>query len=371
MEFLKLSEDPGIKFLDDWKEFFHGKEKAGPIKRGFFNYYPAESVRTGSIVVATFQDPRAKMKNGDYMPYIVLTDPASGRHVVWIAWGETRRLRQWSEAFHERFWTKLVRYAGAGSQTNLATRIKLDLGRSFPAGRFVQMGAEISGPGGEPLMPRKDRDLPTVKLTLPAGVPPNEIPTEYKMTARKVKEESDKGKFSLRFQVKSPGEYQVELKVPETGDTKTQKFLVKESNPELDNTKPDFQAMWDLAGDAEEVLGRMPDDRRQVLKARLLASAPKFKDDKDKDRDVKAPARDGKMRLYFDLESAQMIPDCMTSRVDTKQNKGPYKDIWDGEWDVMGIFETLRIPAWLRNGLAVIVGLLSLEWLIRKLLRLA
>src|SRR5262249_39202821 len=70
-------------------------------------------------------------------------------------------------------------------------------------------------------------------------------------------------------------------------------------------------------------------------------------------------------------ESAQMIPDCMTSRVDTKQNKGPYKDIWDGEWDVMGIFETLRIPSWLRNGLAVIVGLLSLEWLIRKLLRLA
>ena len=86
---------------------------------------------------------------------------------------------------------------------------------------------------------------------------------------------------------------------------------------------------------------------------------------------AKAPARDGKMRLYFDLESAQMIPDCMTSRVDTKQNKGPYKDIWDGEWDVMGIFETLRIPSWLRNGLAVIVGLLSLEWLIRKLLRLA
>ena len=59
------------KFLDDWKEFFYGKEKAGAVKRGFFNYYPTESVKVGAIVVATFMDPRAKMKNGEQMPYIV------------------------------------------------------------------------------------------------------------------------------------------------------------------------------------------------------------------------------------------------------------------------------------------------------------
>src|SRR5262249_40793642 len=40
MEFLRLSEDPKVQFPDDWNEFFHGKDKAGPVKRGFFNYYP-------------------------------------------------------------------------------------------------------------------------------------------------------------------------------------------------------------------------------------------------------------------------------------------------------------------------------------------
>src|SRR5262249_38883058 len=147
----------------------------------------------------------------------------------------------------------------------------------------------------------------------------------------------------------------------------------KEANPELDNTRPDFQAMYDLASDADEVVfGRMQEADRQQLKAYLAASAPKFKDEKDKDgTEARPAAKDGKLRLYFNLESAKLMPDCMVTRVDTKQNKGKYEDIWDGEWDINGIFAKLMIPAWLRNGLAVIVGLLSIEWLIRKLLRLA
>ena len=67
----------------------------------------------------------------------------------------------------------------------------------------------------------------------------------------------------------------------------------------------------------------------------------------------------------------------MMTETKTQQNRGKYQDIWDSDWDVYcwpfesGWFAALRIPTWMRNGLVVIVGLLSLEWLIRKLLRLA
>jgi von Willebrand factor type A domain len=370
MEFLKLAEetDKGPPpFLADWNEFFYGKDGKGIVKRGFYNYYPSESVKTGSLIVARFMDPRAKMKDGSQMPYIVLSDPASGRRVVWIAWGETRRLRQHSEAYHERFWTKLVRYAGAGSQTNLNKRIHIDMNRIFTAGRFVQIDARIDGQGGQPLMPRKDDQMPRVTLKLPAGSAEN-IPTKYKMTPKKSKDDSDKGKFGLRFQVKSPGDYQLELEVPETGDSIIQKFSVKESNPELDNTRPDFDTMYPLASDANQVLLRMPEADRLELKRHLVP--PKLEKKSDEKSADKAAA-DSKMRLFFNLKNAQLIPSCMVAETKTQQNRGQYKDVWDADWDIGGFFQAWHIPGWLRNGLVVIVGLLSLEWLIRKLLRLA
>ena len=291
MEFLKLAEetDQGPPpFLADWREFFYGKDSKGIIKRGFYNYYPAESVKTGSIIVARFMDPRAKMKDGSQMPYLVLSDSASGRRVVWLAWGETRRLRQHSEAYYERFWTKLVRYAGAGNQTNLNKRVRLDMNRVFTAGRFVQIDAKIDAKGGEPLLIRRDDQLPTIELKLPAGSSEN-IPTKYKMTPKKSKDESDKGKFNLRFQVKSPGDYLLELKVPETGDSITQKFSVKESNPELDNTRPDFDQMYHLASEADLVLARMPDADRQELKRRLVRPKLEKKDEKPGDKTARRP----------------------------------------------------------------------------------
>jgi hypothetical protein len=382
MEFLKLAEEGEKgppKFLSDWEEFFWGKEgpKAGPPKRGFFNYYPADSVVPGSIIVATFGDPKAKMKNGDPMPWMVLSDK-SVRRVVWIAWGETRRLRQHSEAFHERFWTKLARYAGAGNQASLNNRVVINMSRTFNAMRYVQVDAVIDDKGGKKLEVKHAGDMPTVHLKLPAGIADEQkIPEDYKMQARPTPRgstEDDKGRFSLRFQVKAPGEYELKLTVPETGDTKTQKFIVKESNPELDNPRPDFEQLWSLASEADAVLNRLPEADRQAVKTKLLQSVPALekKDDAGAPADKAKPAgKEGKMRLYFNLSTADVIPSCMVTSKDTKQIKGPYRDIWDGGWDIFGILSALHIPVWLRNGLVVIVGLLSAEWLIRKLLRLA
>ena len=138
LEFLRLTEEgdqENVSFKEGWNQFFHGnKEGTGPVKRGFFNYYPTELVKSGSLVVARFGDPKAKMKDGSQMPFLVLNAAGSQHRVVWIAWGETRRLRQNSEAFYERFWIKMLRYAGAHNQTDLVRRVRLDMSRTYTAG---------------------------------------------------------------------------------------------------------------------------------------------------------------------------------------------------------------------------------------------
>ncbi len=70
-----------------------------------------------------------------------------------------------------------------------------------------------------------------------------EIVIEPKKFRDKLGKEND-GWFEVEFQPKAPGEYKLQVRLPETGDTYLHKFLVKESNPELDNVKPDFEAMY-------------------------------------------------------------------------------------------------------------------------------
>ncbi len=381
LEFLKLTDEGDPKFTDfreGWNEFFYGnKEGMGPKKRGFYNFYPSDAIKQGAIVVARFTDstePKTtQMKDGTQMPYIVLSGPGTSR-VVWLAWGETRRLRQHSEAFYERFWVKLLRYAGSNNQTNLVKRVRIDMSRTFTAGKYVQLDAKISAKDGDPLFVRDhdDKRMPYISVKLPAGVKDDEIPTKYLLVPRKVKDDNDKGKFGVRFQVKSPGDYQLELKVPDTGDSIIQKFSVKESNPELDDTRPDFNQMYHLASDAEQVLARIPVEADREEVKRHLVPPALTKDDKDK-KDKEDEILTGKPRLYFSLKDAELIPLCMKTVTDTKQVRGKYEDVWDESWTRWNfhVFGYEVHLDWLFNSLLLIVGLLSMEWLIRKLLRLA
>ncbi len=99
MEFLRLDEDDQLPFLKDWEQFFNVDAKDGQPKRGFYNFYPVEQAKTGSLVVARFDDPLVKGKDGKEQPFIVISDPASGKRVVWIGSGEVWRIRQYREQY--------------------------------------------------------------------------------------------------------------------------------------------------------------------------------------------------------------------------------------------------------------------------------
>src|SRR5207302_1857855 len=113
-----------------------------------------EQEKAGNIVVARFTDPLAKDKLGLQMPFLVLTPEGTGRRVIWIGSGDLWRLRQDKEMFHERFWTKLIRYAGSATQGKTTKRITPYLGRTHAANKPIRLDAKIFGKGGEPLGPK-------------------------------------------------------------------------------------------------------------------------------------------------------------------------------------------------------------------------
>lgn len=364
-EFLKLDEDSG-DLLSGWEKFFTGRDRSEDggapalVRRGFFDYYPVREVKTSAHVVATFTDPRARMKDGKEQPYVV-TMPYGGGKVVYLGSGELWRLRQYREAFHERFWTKLCRFAGSGSQSGKKSRGVIVMGKNFTANQFVRVEARLYGRDLAPL-PMTEKPRATIKP--PTGVP---VPPAVELQPKPTQGSEWEGWFAGRFLVNAPGNYELQLAIPGTTDTLSSKFTVKESNPELDNTKPDFARLQQVAGAASEIiLGRVNEETRDKLGKELeRTNSPWLKDN------------DRTLRLFFDLKpvprgtgerpwpSAELIPECLETEVRVQKNRTSVTDLWDAGFRVGKTGQKISFA------LFAIVALLSIEWLTRKLLKLA
>ena len=109
--FLKL-DAKGKDALAGWEEFFTGSKtgetkKDAELRHGFFSYYPLRGVKSDTVVLAAFADPKTRMKDGKDQPFLVMMPRGKGR-VVYLSSGETWRLRQSKQAFHKRFWLGLL-----------------------------------------------------------------------------------------------------------------------------------------------------------------------------------------------------------------------------------------------------------------------
>jgi hypothetical protein len=363
MEFLKLDEE-GKEVLSGWEEFFTGEKQppAGgqnlPLKRGFYDYYPVAEVKSNALVVATFTDPRARMKNGKNQPYLVTMPYGSGK-TVWIGSGEIWRLRQCHESFHERFWTKLCRFVASTSQGKDKSRGKIHMGKTFTANNFVRLEAHLLG---RDMLPLGRNEKPVAKIKGPQGSAP--LPP-VELQPKPTQGGEWEGWFAGRFLVTAPGNYEIQLPVPGTSDTATSKFVVKESNPELDNTRPDFGQLWQIASKLEEEETREGRSQKFGVFHRITNDELRAKLRAELERTNAGLSKDGDLRLYFDLKAAPVIPDCMKAEQRIQRSRGPVKDLWDEG------MEFGDPPLKLSFALLVVVALLSAEWLTRKLLKLA
>ncbi len=378
-EFMKLDEEMDeTKFKEDWNAFFYGvgKEKTEKPQRGFYSLYPVQKNKTGCPVLARFTDPTTKLKDGQLHPAIVVQAETQPR-VVWIGSAETWRLREYKEVYHERFWTKLVRYAGSKSSGTIQRPIKFDLGARYPALKDITIEAKIEGPSGDPLP--KDAKV-EITLKPPPGVGEKEI-NGGKPIKMSPSGGTRLGWFTGRFAPRSPGEYEVTVRVAKMAGmdadlVETRKTTVTEANPELDNTRPDFDLMYRLASDADDVFRRMKDADAAALRKALVRPKLGGGDGAAAEGEKGDKIALDRPRLFFNLRNAHLIPTCMNTDRQTSVARGPHKDLWDEGitlWTPKKAKETDPDPnpVKLSYVLLAVVGLLSIEWLTRKLLRLA
>lgn len=231
----------------------------------------------------------------------------SGR-TFFLGTAEFWRLRAISEEYYERFWTKLIREVGKGRRQRGTSRGLLMLERTeYALGQTVRLRARLYD------KQLNELDLPSVPVSI---INPQERPLvpERKL----VQDPNNKGQYIGDFRANQVGTWQIELAIPD--------------------------AKGEIDGDADQLIARL-----DVVLPNLEADHP--------EQDVallKNLVRDTGGSYLTSDEAATKIPELL-------MNKGEQFVV--NEWP-----ETLWDRSWV---LYVLVGLLSAEWLTRKLLKLA
>jgi hypothetical protein len=119
----------------------------------------------------------------------------------------------------------------------------------------------------------------------------------------------------------------VDLVLPDSGSVDKREFFVEKDNPELNDVRPDFAQMYQLASSAKPVLARMEDEKKKERLAQVLKTPANLSVLVDEVGDDREGA--GGQRLYFTLDTADIIPDCMTSPPPkTGRHKAGLEDLW-------------------------------------------
>lgn len=418
-EFLKLNEkDP--KGLSGWDDFFWGGAdkkpepgKKGELLRGFHGYHVVLKLQPGSQAVAYFDGPPdIRINDGqDEHPYMALMGYGKGK-TFFIGSMELWRLRLYKEAFHERFWLKLARYVGSASEAKrygqfvLAPEYKT---------KTIPIEAIVLDKNEQPMPPEY---RPIVHITKPADAEHDKItPAKIELKAKDMGKELWNGTFVGQLHVDALGRYEVRIDIAGANDNITHAFVVAAPDIERGDLRTDFVSLHRLA---TEVKG-LPKEIAESVKLR-------FEGPRAKDKEKQAEARDDKQqrRLFVKLGAADVIPDCLVNVEPERQGiKGKLQDLWDEGLRpedagasaytlalivpaVIGLFTTglllfiaryvlaivvlsvtgatvltvflvnwLAEPNWVTLPLhmswvlAILVTLLSIEWLTRKLLKLA
>jgi hypothetical protein len=366
-DFLKLDDEAGKdEPLAGWESFFTGKPtyeegKELQLKNGFYNYYPITALKPGVKPTITFADPEARGPDGQDTAMLAMMRFGAGKS-AFIGSPEFWRLRMYSgkETFYERFWVKLARNISAGSRTAQKRRAIPSIGKEFAAGRDIRFEVRFLDSELKAIN-QNVKPTATVKAIDVAGKAVKDVPV--KLTPKRSQGEWS-GWFQGRLVLDTPGRYRMVVPIPDSGDAIERDFEVKRSDPELDETRPNYAALYALAGEYGEIENQIKEKPgvAEELRQRLRGSKATVATDKD----TALPSGD-KPKLFFDLSTADIIPQCVKAENKIARSRGPVDDLWDDGPE----FTWKNKKQTIGTMLLVLVGLLSVEWLIRKLLRLA
>lgn len=362
---LRLIDDRPDDPVAGWESFLTGKDKYVPDPdtrknlnptRGFFSYYPLKAVKPGATVLAEFLDINERGE-AEAKPYLIVTQPARGR-TAFLGSGEIYRIRETATSYYDRFWIKLSRYVSANRDVK-AARGRLLMGKEFTSGSPIRVQARMLAPNGEPY-PVNELNLKYRIVQMAADGAKIKEFGPYPLQSKKGGTVFDgyySGQVLADPKVFPTGDfkYRVVIDVPDSaGETIEAEYRLTRSDPELDNTRPDFAALEQMAGSLAEVKDRTKD---QMLVDSWRGAADPAK--------VKLAIR------LNETEKLKAIPEFVDANKEDFVNRGATTDLWDRGPVVTPPKWISEKPSSIATWLLIAVTLLGAEWLGRKLLRLA
>ncbi|MSU76991.1 MAG: hypothetical protein EXS16_02735 [Gemmataceae bacterium] len=352
-DFLKLDE-AGESPTAGWNAFFWNEENyKGPTdgtarpRRGVYTFYPVERLKPDSSVIATFAGPKeARINSGkDEQPFLVSMRVGSGK-TLYVGSGEFWRLRSFKDGYHERLWIKMARYVAAGA-TQQKKYGRLLIARSVPVGPIL-VEAHLKGKDLLAL----SRDLtPTVFVKKIDKLQEDKGETGKFDLKPKPSDDDWRGYFQETFRLTEPGEYEFRLPVPGTNETLRQNVIVRKPNPEMDNVRTNFGYLYQLSSDAGPFIQKLPAAVRKEIESaiQIPVDAPGVGD-----RGVK--------RLFFPLQNADAVAKCIQPvppKMET--TKGKFERLWDQGGDT-GLPELSA--KWLAILMPLVIGLIGVVLLL-------
>jgi hypothetical protein len=232
-------------------------------------------------------------------------------------------LRAFKDGYHERLWIKMSRYVASGS-TMRKKNGQFLLARNLPVG-VVNCEAQVFK--DHLPLPRELR--PTVFVRRIDKNKDEKAELQKFDLQAKPADEKWEGYFQGTIHIKEPGEYEFQLPVPGTSESLRQNLTVRKPNPELDNVRTNFGYLYQLATDASPLL-RNPETRKEIEAALQIPQDAAQNDE----RSAK--------RLFFNLSTADAIAKCIVQQKPREETvKGRFEDLWD-----TGVETDYPMPIW-------------------------
>ena len=189
---------------------------------GVYSYCPVRGPKAGATVYARFSDPR--VAQGDQQPVYFAGQFYGSGSVFYMGSGEMWRLRAVDDAYFEQFYTKLIRHVSQGRLLRGSSRGVLLVGQDrYMLGNSVEVRAQLTNARLEPL------DVRSVNLQVfqPDG------------TAQTIALRADRsraGAYTGQFPALLEGTYRLELPVPESQNERLgRRIQVKAPDLEREN----------------------------------------------------------------------------------------------------------------------------------------
>ncbi|MGH7202120.1 MAG: hypothetical protein ACREJB_16060, partial [Planctomycetaceae bacterium] len=339
--FLQLGENPA-ESATVWEEF-----------AGVYRAYPTAGAKAGATVYAHFTDPRTQTEHGQ--PILLASQFYGSGRTLYLGSAEIWQLRSQSDEIYDRFWTKAIREVGQGRLKRGAGRAMLLPERDeYYLGQTVRVRARLLDPQYEPL------SLPDVAVEVvdPTGRPLIPALTLQHDPARP-------GQYVGDFRVSKVGKYALELKVPETDEIVTHTLQVRLPNVEAEHPEQNAKLLSDLA---RETGGRyLPLDDMAAL-ARPFASEVEVAA-LERSLDVPGLPSAEEARLENELRRAEAR--LRSGAKERSQAEEEFSSLFPNRSEEFPLRDQIH-TLWDRQFmLYLLVLILSVEWLTRKLLKMA